>query len=80
MYNFHVCRSIKVLRGMEPPATHEDVHAAARQFIRKVSGFNKPSKANEIAFQQAIFEVTMAAEKLLRHVESSGTHFKLHSL
>lgn len=64
-----MCRSIKVLRGMEPPATQEDIRAAARQFIRKVSGYNKPSKANEAAFEGAIEEVTAAAEKLLTEVE-----------
>lgn len=54
---------------MEPPATQEDIRAAARQFIRKVSGYNKPSKANEAAFEGAIEEVTAAAEKLLTEVE-----------
>lgn len=64
-----MCRSIKVLRGTDPPATREDIHAAARQFIRKVSGYNKPSKVNEIAFDAAVEEVTVAAEKLLAYVE-----------
>ncbi|MEZ5357166.1 MAG: DUF2277 domain-containing protein [Bryobacteraceae bacterium] len=65
-----MCRSIKVLRGQEPPATEEDVRAAALQFVRKVSGFRKPSKANEAAFDRAVAEVTAAAGRLLEQVEA----------
>ncbi len=64
-----MCRSIKVLRGQEPPATEEDVRAAALQFIRKVSGFRKPSKKNETAFDHAVEDVTAAAGRLLAHIE-----------
>lgn len=57
---------------MEPPATHEDMQAAALQFIRKVSGFRKPSRANEAAFQKAVDDVTQAAERLLNHLSAAG--------
>jgi hypothetical protein len=60
-----MCRSIKLLFNFEPPATDEEVNASALQFVRKLSGFNKPSKANEKAFDQAVREVTKAARKLL---------------
>ena len=60
-----MCRSIKTLRGLEPPATHEDIEAAALQFVRKVSGYRKPSKANQAAFDAAVEEITEAAERLL---------------
>jgi hypothetical protein len=64
-----MCRSIKVLRGQQPPATQDDVRAAALQFVRKVSGFRKPSKVNQQAFDLAVEEVARAAGRLLRHVE-----------
>jgi hypothetical protein len=67
-----MCRSIKVLRNAEPPATRDDIRAAARQFIRKVSGFHKPSKANEAVFEDAIEGVAAAAEKLLQRVTVRG--------
>jgi len=60
-----MCRSIKTLRGMQPPASHDDVHAAALQFVRKVSGFRQPSTANAAAFDAAVAEVTDAAARLL---------------
>ena len=60
-----MCRSIKTLRGQEPPATYQDLHAAARQFVRKVSGFQKPSAANQEVFDRAIDEIAAAAERLL---------------
>lgn len=60
-----MCRSIKTLRGMEPPATHDDVHAAALQFVRKVSGYRVPSAANQAPFDAAVDEVTAAAQRLL---------------
>ncbi len=60
-----MCRSIKTLRGVDPPATPADVQAAARQFVRKLSGFDKPSRANEAAFEAAVGEIAEAAEKLL---------------
>lgn len=60
-----MCRSIKQLRNTEIPATEEEVRAAALQFVRKVSGYRKPSKANQAAFDQAVEEVTQATQKLL---------------
>ena len=60
-----MCRSIKQLRNVEIPATEEEVRAAALQFVRKVSGYRKPSKANQDAFDQAVEEVTQATQKLL---------------
>jgi hypothetical protein len=65
-----MCRSIKTLFNFEPPVTEEEVHAAALQFVRKVSGFNKPSKANEEAFAAAVGEVAAASRKLLRSLET----------
>jgi hypothetical protein len=60
-----MCRSIKPLFNFEPPATEKEVRAASLQFVRKISGFNKPSKANEPAFQLAIDRVSVAALELL---------------
>lgn len=60
-----MCRSIKVLRQMEQPATPEEMRAAALQYVRKVSGYRTPSRANQTAFEQAVAEVTAATEKLL---------------
>ena len=61
-----MCRNIKVLANFEPPATNDEVRASALQFVRKLSGATKPSKANEEAFNVAVEEVTAAAEKLVR--------------
>ena len=63
-----MCRSIKQLRNAEIPATEEEIHAAALQFVRKVSGYRKPSKANEAAFDAAVTEVAAATQKLLNEV------------
>jgi hypothetical protein len=60
-----MCRSIKVLRGADPPVTEADIQAAALQFIRKVSGFRAPSKANHDAFHAAVAEVTTTTSNLL---------------
>jgi hypothetical protein len=60
-----MCRSIKTLHNFEPPATHDEIHAAALQFVRKVSGFTRPSKANEAAFDRAVDQVAEAAHELL---------------
>jgi hypothetical protein len=60
-----MCRAIKTLHNFEPPATHEEIHASSLQFVRKLSGFNKPSKANEAAFNRAVDEVARAAHSLL---------------
>ena len=60
-----MCRSIKVLRRPEPAVTPEEVSAAALQFVRKISGYNRPSKANEQAFQAAVTEIAAASHRLL---------------
>lgn len=60
-----MCRNIKTLFNFAPPATEQEIRAASVQFVRKLSGFNKPSKANEAAFNQAIDEVTAAARVLM---------------
>jgi hypothetical protein len=60
-----MCRNIKTLFNFDPPATHAEIHASALQFVRKLSGFNKPSAANEAAFNQAVAEVSDAARRLL---------------
>jgi hypothetical protein len=60
-----MCRNIRTLFNFEPPATEEEVHASALQFVRKLSGFTKPSKANEAAFDRAVDEVSIAAQRLL---------------
>jgi hypothetical protein len=67
-----VCRNIKTLFNFEPPVTPEEVRAASLQFVRKISGFNKPSKANEAVFLRAIDEVADASEKLLRSLETNA--------
>lgn len=63
-----MCRSIKVLRRPDEPATTGEVEAAARQFVRKVSGYRKPSRANEAAFDRAVAEIAASSERLLQAV------------
>ena len=60
-----MCRNIKTLHNFEPPATDDEIRASALQFVRKLSGFTKPSKANEPAFNRAVDQVTQAARELL---------------
>jgi hypothetical protein len=60
-----MCRNIKTLHNFKPPATDEEIRASSLQFVRKLSGFNKPSKANEEAFNRAVEEVARAAHNLL---------------
>jgi hypothetical protein len=60
-----MCRNIRTLHNFDPPATEEEIHASALQFVRKLSGFNHPSKANERAFDRAVAEVARAAHGLL---------------
>ena len=60
-----MCRNIKTLFNFDPPATQEEIRAASLQFVRKLSGFTKPSKAKEAAFDQAVEEVTDVAERLI---------------
>lgn len=67
-----MCRSIKVLRTIEPPATSDDISAAALQFVGKVSGFRKPSRANEQVFNRAIEEISGSVEKLLAELETKS--------
>ena len=67
-----MCRSIKTLAYFEPPASDEEIRAAALQFVRKLSGANRPSRANEPAFDQAVEEVTAAAGRLLRSLATSA--------
>lgn len=66
-----MCRNIKTLFNFEPPVTEAEIRAASLQFVRKLSGFNKPSKANEAAFQAAVDDVTAVAEKLLTTLETN---------
>ena len=60
-----MCRNIRTLFNFDPPATDEEIRAASLQFVRKLSGFNKPSKANEAAFEQAIDDVAAVARRLI---------------
>jgi len=60
-----MCRSIKTLHNFEPPATEEEIRASALQFVRKLSGFARPAKVNEAAFDRAVDEITAAARELL---------------
>jgi hypothetical protein len=66
-----MCRNIRTLFNFEPPATEEEIRASAVQFVRKLSGFTHPSKANEAAFQRAVDEVSDAARRLLESLETS---------
>jgi len=67
-----MCRNIKTLFNFDPPATSEEVRAASIQFVRKISGFNKPSKANEEAFQSAIDEVAAISMRLMQSLETTA--------
>lgn len=67
-----MCRNIKALFNFEPPVTEEETRAAALQFVRKVSGFNKPSKANEAAFLHAVDEVARISGSLLNSLETNA--------
>ncbi len=67
-----MCRNIKMLFNFDPPVTDEEVRAASLQFVRKVSGSNKPSKANEAVFMRAVDEITAASARLLSSLETSA--------
>lgn len=67
-----MCRNIKTLFNFDPPVTDEEIRAASLQFVRKVSGFNKPSKANEAAFQSAVDDVAGVAGRLLQALETTA--------
>ena len=64
-----MCRNIRVLANFQPPATDDEVHAAALQFVRKISGATRPSKANEDAFNQAVDEIAASARRLIDSLE-----------
>ena len=67
-----MCRNIKPLFNFEPPVTDEEVHAASLQFVRKITGFNKPSKSNEAAFDAAVDEIAGISRQLLLSLESNA--------
>ena len=67
-----MCRNIKTLFNFEPPATDEEIQGASLQFVRKLSGFNKPSRANEAAFNRAVEEVAVVARNLLDSLVTSA--------
>jgi hypothetical protein len=67
-----MCRNIKMLFNFDPPVTPEEVRAASLQYVRKISGFNKPSKANEAAFLAAVDEVAAISTRLLRSLETNA--------
>ncbi|MGD0832240.1 MAG: DUF2277 domain-containing protein [Terracidiphilus sp.] len=67
-----MCRNIKMLFNFDPPVTDEEIRAASLQFVRKVSGFNKPSKANEAAFLVAVEEIASASARLLSALETNA--------
>ncbi len=67
-----MCRNIRTLFNFEPPATEDEIRASALQFVRKLSGFNKPSQANAEAFDQAVEEVSAAARRLLQSLATNA--------
>ena len=67
-----MCRNIKTLFNFEPPATEEEIHGAALQFVRKISGFNKPSQANQRAFDDAVEAVTRVSQELLSSLTTNA--------
>lgn len=67
-----MCRNIKTLANFEPPATHDEIHASALQFVRKLSGTTKPSRANEPAFNLAVAQVAAAAHTLIHSLTTSA--------
>jgi hypothetical protein len=67
-----MCRNIKVLFNFDPPVTDDEIHAASLQFVRKISGFNKPSKANEVSFLAAIDDVAAISTRLLRSLATEA--------
>lgn len=68
-----MCRNIKPLYNFQPPATEDEVQAAALQFVRKITGFNKPSQANEAAFNTAVEDIARVAAELLATLETNAT-------
>ena len=68
-----MCRNIRTLYNFDPPATEEEVRAAALQYVRKISGFNKPSRANQAAFERAVDAVAQASGELLRELHTTAS-------
>ena len=68
-----MCRNIRTLFNFEPPATEDEIRAASLQFVRKLSGFAKPSQANEVAFARAVDEVSAAATTLIRSLQTTAS-------
>jgi len=75
-----VCRSIKTLFNFQPPVTEDEIRDASLQFVRKVSGYRKPSKVNQTAFDQAVEEVAQVTHKLLDHLGTHHTHTTEHAI
>lgn len=69
-----MCRSIKTLHNFKPPATEEEIRASSLQFVRKLSGFSRPSRANELAFTRAVDQVAQAARELLDSLVTNAPH------
>ena len=69
-----MCRNIKLLFNFDPPVTEEEIRAASLQFVRKISGFQKPSQANQEAFNLAVDEVAAASARLLNSLETNSPH------
>ena len=67
-----MCRSIKPLYNLEPPVTEEEIHAASLQYVRKISGINTPSKANEAAFDRAVHDIAAISARLLLSLETAA--------
>jgi hypothetical protein len=72
LYDDGMCRAIKTLANFDPPATDEEIRASALQFVRKLSGTARPSRANEAAFNQAVDDVTAVAERLVRSLVTTA--------
>jgi hypothetical protein len=68
-----MCRNIRTLFNFEPPVTDDEIHAASLQFVRKITGFHRPSKANEAAFSLAVDEIVAISNRLLTSLESNAT-------
>lgn len=73
-----MCRNIRTLFNFEPPATEEEILAASLQFVRKISGFNKPSRANEAAFNAAVDDIARISERLLVSLETTAAPKNRH--
>ena len=67
-----MCRNIRTLFNFDPPVTHDEIEAASLQFVRKISGFNRPSKSNEALFQSAVNEIAAVSDKLLRSLDTTA--------